>query len=46
MARCTTFSSLLVILSASGILAVLINLNPLIKLDGYFIFTELLDVRT
>jgi putative peptide zinc metalloprotease protein len=29
---------------ASGILPVLINLNPLIKLDGYFMFTELLDM--
>ncbi|MGO9827966.1 MAG: hypothetical protein ACLPMG_22150, partial [Terriglobales bacterium] len=33
-----------VVMLASGILPVLINLNPLIKLDGYFIFTELLDV--
>ena len=29
---------------ASGILPVLINLNPLIKLDGYYLFTELLEV--
>jgi putative peptide zinc metalloprotease protein len=29
---------------ASGILPVVINLNPLIKLDGYYIFTELLDI--
>jgi len=28
----------------SGILPVLINLNPLIKLDGYYLFTELLEV--
>jgi putative peptide zinc metalloprotease protein len=33
-----------VVMLASGILPVLINLNPLIKLDGYFIFTELLDI--
>ena len=33
-----------VVMLASGILPVLINLNPLIKLDGYFMFTELLDI--
>ena len=33
-----------IVMLASGILPVLINLNPLIKLDGYFIFTELLDI--
>jgi putative peptide zinc metalloprotease protein len=32
------------VMLASGILPVLINLNPLIKLDGYYIFTELLDI--
>ena len=32
-----------IVMLASGILPVLINLNPLIKLDGYFMFTELLD---
>lgn len=33
-----------VVMLASGILPVLINLNPLIKLDGYFMFTELLNI--
>jgi len=33
-----------IVMLASGILPVLINLNPLIKLDGYFMFTELLDI--
>ncbi len=33
-----------VVMLASGILPVLINLNPLIKLDGYFIFTEMLEI--
>ncbi len=33
-----------IVMLASGILPVLINLNPLIKLDGYYIFTELLDI--
>ena len=33
-----------VVMLASGILPVLINLNPLIKLDGYFMFTELIDI--
>lgn len=32
------------VMLASGILPVLINLNPLIKLDGYFMLTELLEV--
>jgi putative peptide zinc metalloprotease protein len=32
------------VMLASGILPVLINLNPLIKLDGYFLFTELLEI--
>jgi putative peptide zinc metalloprotease protein len=33
-----------IVMLASGILPVLMNLNPLIKLDGYYIFTELLDI--
>jgi putative peptide zinc metalloprotease protein len=33
-----------VVMLASGILPVLINVNPLIKLDGYYMFTELLDI--
>lgn len=33
-----------IVMLASGILPVLINLNPLIKLDGYFMFTELIDI--
>ena len=33
-----------VVMLASGILPVLVNLNPLIKLDGYFMLTELLDI--
>ena len=33
-----------VVMLASGILPVLINLNPLIKLDGYFMLTELIDI--
>jgi putative peptide zinc metalloprotease protein len=28
----------------SGVLPVLINLNPLIKLDGYFLFTEVFEI--
>ncbi len=32
------------VMLASGILPVVINLNPLIKLDGYYIFTEMLDI--
>jgi putative peptide zinc metalloprotease protein len=33
-----------IVMLASGILPVLINFNPLIKLDGYYLFTELLDI--
>lgn len=33
-----------IVMLASGILPVLINLNPLVKLDGYYIFTELLNI--
>ena len=33
-----------IVMLASGILPVVINLNPLIKLDGYFMFTELIDI--
>jgi putative peptide zinc metalloprotease protein len=33
-----------ILMLASGILPVLINLNPLIKLDGYYMVTELLDI--
>ncbi|MGA7561082.1 MAG: HlyD family efflux transporter periplasmic adaptor subunit [Terriglobales bacterium] len=33
-----------IVMLASGILGVLINVNPLIKLDGYYMFTELLDI--
>jgi putative peptide zinc metalloprotease protein len=33
-----------IVMLASGILPVLINLNPLIKLDGYLMFTELIDI--
>ncbi len=40
----TLHNFIYVVMLASGILPVLINLNPLIKLDGYFIFTELLDI--
>jgi putative peptide zinc metalloprotease protein len=32
------------VMLASGILPVVINLNPLIKLDGYYIFTEMLGI--
>jgi len=32
------------VMLASGILPVLINLNPLIKLDGYYILTELIGI--
>lgn len=32
------------IMLLSGVLPVLINLNPLIKLDGYFLFTELAGI--
>lgn len=37
-------SAAYMVMLASGILPVVINLNPLIKLDGYFIFTEMLDI--
>jgi putative peptide zinc metalloprotease protein len=29
----------------TGVAVVLMNLNPLIKLDGYYLFTELLDIE-
>ena len=32
------------IILIAGIGAVVINLNPLVKLDGYYIFTEMLDI--
>jgi putative peptide zinc metalloprotease protein len=32
------------VMLSSGILPVMINLNPLIKLDGYYIFTELIGI--
>jgi len=32
------------IMLVSGVLPVLINLNPLIKLDGYYLFTEIADI--
>jgi putative peptide zinc metalloprotease protein len=32
------------IILIAGVAALLINLNPLVKLDGYYIFTEMLEV--
>ena len=32
------------IILIGGIAAMLINLNPLVKLDGYFLFTEMLEI--
>jgi len=32
------------VMLVAGVLPVVINLNPLIKLDGYFLFTELLEM--
>ncbi|HKI26621.1 MAG TPA: HlyD family efflux transporter periplasmic adaptor subunit [Candidatus Sulfotelmatobacter sp.] len=32
------------IILIGGVAAVLINLNPLVKLDGYFIFSEMLEI--
>jgi putative peptide zinc metalloprotease protein len=37
-------SAAYMVMLASGILPVLINLNPLIKLDGYYILTELIGI--
>jgi putative peptide zinc metalloprotease protein len=33
------------IMLITGVAVILVNLNPLIKLDGYYFFTELIDVR-
>ena len=40
----TLHSFAYIVMLASGILPVFINLNPLIKLDGYYIFTDLIDI--
>jgi len=32
------------IILIAGVAALLINLNPLVKLDGYYIFTEMLEI--